>query len=135
MGTSWRPDHVVEPVPDRHVGRVTELTAPVTPALTEANLYPGGVASPLLSSPQQAIEPSVFNPQVCSRPALTEENVPIGSVAWPSSLLPQQETEPPALKAQVWLPFYHPGFPQCGQGLRTTRHHSTPPWAVISRRQ
>ena len=33
MGTSWRPDHVVEPVPDRHVGRVTELTVPVIPAV------------------------------------------------------------------------------------------------------
>ena len=29
---------------------------------------------------------------------------------------------------------YHPGFPQYGQGLRTVRRHSTPPWAVISSR-
>ena len=27
---------------------------------------------------------------------------------------------------------YHPGFPQCGQGARTTRRHSTPLWAEIS---
>ena len=27
---------------------------------------------------------------------------------------------------------HHPAFPQCGQGLRTTRRHSTPPWTVIS---
>ena len=35
----------------------------------------------------------------------------------------------------MWLSFYHPGRPQCGQGLWTARRHATPPWAVISRRQ
>ena len=29
-------------------------------------------------------------------------------------------------------PLYHPSAPQCGQGARTTRRHSTPLWAEIS---
>ena len=33
------------------------------------------------------------------------------------------------------LSFYSLGFPQCGQGARAARRHSTPPWAAISRRQ
>ena len=51
------------------------------PALTEANLPSGGVASPSSSLPQQATVPSVSTPQVCLPPALTEAySSPRGSV-------------------------------------------------------
>ena len=38
---------------------------------------------PRTCDPQQATEPSAFNPQVCRYPALTEANYPAGGVAWP----------------------------------------------------
>ena len=45
---------------------------------------------------------------------------------------------PPAMPIGIsqTAPFpYHLCFSQCGQGFRTVLRHSTPPWAVISRRQ
>ena len=46
----------------------------------------GGVARPYSLSPQQATEPSLLNPQVCSIPALTESKEPAGGVDWPCPL-------------------------------------------------
>ena len=40
MGTSGRPDHMVQPVPDRHVRRVTELSIPVTPEVAVCGVWP-----------------------------------------------------------------------------------------------
>ena len=52
------------------------------------------MAWPFQFLPQQATNPSLITPQLCSRhPALTETKEPAGGVAWPdSSLSPSQAT-------------------------------------------
>jgi hypothetical protein len=62
----------------------------VPPALTEANVPLGAVASPSLLRPQQATVLSVLRAHVCRLPALTDLNVPDGAVACPWSFKPQQ---------------------------------------------
>ena len=56
---------------------------------------------PRVYRPQQATEPLLLTPQVCSFPALTETKEPAGGVALPFSLPPQQATEPLLLTPQV----------------------------------
>ena len=60
------------------------------------------MAKPSPSLPQQATEPSRFNPQVWNPPALTEMKEPAGGVDRPSPSLPQQATEPLLLTPQMW---------------------------------
>ena len=70
--------------------------------LTETAEPAGGVAWPNSSLPQQATEPLLLTPQLCSAPALTETKEPAGGVARPFPSLPQQATEPLLLTPQVW---------------------------------
>ena len=85
------PQHWTEP---------SRLTPQVwySPALTEVNSPPGGLASP-----QHWTAPSSLSPQVWPLPALTEANFPLGGVAMPRQLRPQHWTEPSRCTPQVWL--------------------------------
>ena len=87
--------------------------SPKAPAPRSSGLWRGaGAHSPVYREkseavrprawlPQQATEPLLLNPQVCSYPALTETKEPAGGVAWRSSLLPQQAAEPLLLTPHV----------------------------------
>ena len=54
--------------------------------MTETKEPAGGLAALELLAPQQATEPLLLTPQVCSPPALTETKEPAGGLAWPYSL-------------------------------------------------